>query len=695
MTEASGVAPAAKNGKQPEEQRQDVTVDQKWPLFTVDGVSASRAAGPGDQTPNVATVLRDVLGARLTTDDPKAFVAALNASFALEEVEGHVESRFVERGFALQADLGAVSGGQASLYARAKASRAHMLELLDGLTPLRPDFDAEDGAAVRALIRTELTRIVDETGRSGGPRTALVTSSFRVLLGRSSDEDDVAGLAMLTGDTTGGQLGRLREVFGLLSANVNTVDEERVRTAYWTLVDEVLDLRRAWGIWAVNLRGDSAGFLGTDLVLLSRLLEAALEQVDEYEEVLDSVLLGPADRQTIWVDERNGLTLDGLLAWTRQFLRTDGPAYLNDSGRDGLQNAFLPAAESVLKAFRRRLVHELQNPRYPDGLRASRSRVALDALVAILGRIVEKAAAAAPTTKLRPLEVVIWPLDGSTPSTSTFNRRRPALAPVPPPRVPRNPSAEFDGAQEALDRALERLDQAEERVASVKVTTAAAEAAAGAHIAGLDLASARRRRDEAQRARRRLPDGSLAIPRADGDLRQAETDLSAVLALEATREVLARAEAGRQRARRDVKSARQAYAQASRAAKAGPGTRFMLVQVRLSGAQVALEPAFRTETGRVFPEPGTLTADEDSISAVFAVGADARVLRSFLDQIGDVAVLTPEELPLLLLEQATGLVVYGNDLKTWPTGVPTTWTKPAVPTHTDRPWRRDDDRTGF
>ena len=98
----------------------DTQFDQTWPVFTVDGASL-KPSPPGDQTPNVTAVLRDLLGWRPVPGDAKAFSAALEASFTLTQVEGHVESSYVPRGYAMQADLGSVTGGQASLYARASS----------------------------------------------------------------------------------------------------------------------------------------------------------------------------------------------------------------------------------------------------------------------------------------------------------------------------------------------------------------------------------------------------------------------------------------------------------------------------------------------------------------------------------------------------------------------------------------------
>jgi hypothetical protein len=74
----------------------------------------------------------------------------------LNEVEGHVEWEWKPQNYMVQADLGEVTGAQASIYTRAKAAIDQALPLLDGLTPLREDADPEDCEAIRALVRSEL-----------------------------------------------------------------------------------------------------------------------------------------------------------------------------------------------------------------------------------------------------------------------------------------------------------------------------------------------------------------------------------------------------------------------------------------------------------------------------------------------------------------------------------------------------------
>jgi hypothetical protein len=157
-----------------------------------------------------------------------------------------------------------------------------------------------------------------------------------------------------------GQLGALRDRFGLTDDNVNTVDEEKVRTAFVTLVDLVLDLQRSWDQQRVSFGNDvGRGFLGTELVLINRLLAAAAEQVEEVESVLDSALVSAAERQTIILNTETRLTLDGFLGWLRVFLTEDGPRIARDTGRDGLTTSFTPTMVALVQTLRQTLVRRL------------------------------------------------------------------------------------------------------------------------------------------------------------------------------------------------------------------------------------------------------------------------------------------------------------------------------------------------
>ncbi|TCC07982.1 hypothetical protein [Kribbella soli] len=370
-----------------------VEVDQAFPLMTADSVARpASASGSGDQGPAVSAAIRDVLGWRPRVQDPQAFTAALSASFELSTFEDHVIAKYVPRGVAVQADLGGVTGGQASLYLRAKAAHEQITRMLDSLQPLRTDADPQDCEAYRTLVRDSVRRIVTEFGREGGPRVPLVDSAFGVLTGfnpaapasAGGEQGTDVGLlktyrpqfsvnaanrerttvpaakAEVNPDTIPGQLGALRDRFGLDDDHVNTVDEEKQRTSFWTLVELVTDLQNSWSNRRIGFTlGAGSGFLGTDLIQISRLLAATSEQVDEFEAVLDSVLVSGAERQTVVLDRSSGLTLDDVVQWLRVFVTQDGPNIIRDTGRDGLVSTFTPTAIDLLHTLRDKLVLRL------------------------------------------------------------------------------------------------------------------------------------------------------------------------------------------------------------------------------------------------------------------------------------------------------------------------------------------------
>lgn len=238
--------------------------------------------------------LRDVLGWRPKTPDNKGFVAALNQSFDLKEVEGHVEWKWNQRSYLgqVETDLGAVTGAQASIYTRAKAAIDQSLPLLSGLSPLAIDVAQEDIESIRTIIRTEMIELVKHFGTVGGPPVFLVDNLFRLLIGR-----DPFG----SPEEVGGNLRILRDRLGLSRNMVNSLENEQNYTNFLILVDYIVSLKQSWdGYRQYFSRSPSVQpYLGTQLVLFSRALTAINEAVQDVYFTMDSVFLGPAERQTL------------------------------------------------------------------------------------------------------------------------------------------------------------------------------------------------------------------------------------------------------------------------------------------------------------------------------------------------------------------------------------------------------------
>jgi hypothetical protein len=359
---------------------------------------AAPAGGIGTVGRTVERALRDVLGWCPKPNDPRGFLAALDQAFTYEEVAGHTEYHWTPRSYAVevQADLGAVTGAQASIYTRARNTLDQVVPLLEGLAPLNPDFDPEETSAIRAIIVSEVTELVTELGLEGGPRVQRVDQLFRLLLGNVPTGTNA--------DQIQGNLGRLRDLFGLFAARVNTIEEERRVTDLRVIVDYLTSLRESFDAVRSDFdRGDpnAEQFLGTQLLLLSRSLAVVAESVREVEFTLDSVFLGPAERQTLElrfppgsrssVALRAGVALTGssppmfladLLAWVEGFATEEGPRLVQEGGKLGVR-AFAPTVDLLRSLVRDALVAPAgaQDPgRMPAAYRTTRVQRAIEEL---------------------------------------------------------------------------------------------------------------------------------------------------------------------------------------------------------------------------------------------------------------------------------------------------------------------------
>jgi hypothetical protein len=303
----------------------------------------------------VGVALQQVLGWKVRNDDPKGFVGALTQSFSCKEIEGHMECTWTPRSYAVQTDLaGGITGAQASIYARAKEAVDQALPLLDGLYPLRPDFDKEFIDAARSVVRSQSTALVEELGIPGGPRPSRVDQIFLLLLGpnpKATDPDTITGelatLRVLLGLRLNPGLGAPPEQVNL----ANSVEDEQDQTNFRIIVDYLVSLRSSWENnkqFFTRLK-NAPTFLGTQLVLLSRQLSVVAETVQEVRFTLDSVFIGPSERQTLplTLNTDNGnpplttnIFLEEFLSWVDTFASNEGPGLIRDGGKFAVGGAF-------------------------------------------------------------------------------------------------------------------------------------------------------------------------------------------------------------------------------------------------------------------------------------------------------------------------------------------------------------------
>lgn len=306
----------------------------------VNGYGASRSggnsdlSGGGSLTRTAQGTMRDLLGWRYRADDPKGFLAALNKAVDLKEAEGHTEWIWKVRPFMVQADLGEVTGAQASIYERAKVAIEHALPLLDGLVPMQPDSDKEKNESMRSMVRFALIELVDELGRTGGPRIQRVGRYFHQLLGAEPARH------FNQPENVQGQLGELAKRFGLYRDQVLTVAEEQNLTNFLILVDYTNSLFQTWEaqkhFFSRNKTSDK--FLGTQLVRLSQALAVIVESVHEAYEAMDSVFFGVEERQVtvLKLESHEPITISDLLGWVEHFAAVEATQIIEDSGKDGV-----------------------------------------------------------------------------------------------------------------------------------------------------------------------------------------------------------------------------------------------------------------------------------------------------------------------------------------------------------------------
>jgi hypothetical protein len=320
------------------------------------GMGATPSTGSGGLGQTALKAVADVLGWKVKAGDTAGFTGALMQAFTLTEVEGHVQATWVPRTYAVQSDLsGGISGAQASLYSRAKYTLDQALPLLAGLKALNPAADPEDLEALRAVVNSQMVQLVGELPYAGGPRVSRVTQYFSLLLGQPLTSTT---MVQTDPDRVGGTLGNLRDVFGLATlvygggvgtpnTLVNTIDDEQDTTNFRVLSDYMTSLAQSW-ISNLPFFGllTSTPFFGTQLVLISRQLSVAAEMVDELRFALDSVFIGPSERQTLEIqfptfDPATGLRdqplfLEDLLLWIQSLVTEEAPSVIQSGGKFGV-----------------------------------------------------------------------------------------------------------------------------------------------------------------------------------------------------------------------------------------------------------------------------------------------------------------------------------------------------------------------
>jgi hypothetical protein len=363
------------------------------PLAKPPGVPPGAPSGAAPLGQIVTRALSDVLGWKANAADPRGFLGSLAQAFTLKEVEGHTEATWNPRTYAVQTDLGGgITGAQASLYSRAKDALDQSLPLLDGLYPLDPDADPEYVKALREMARSQMNEIVKELGTLGGPSILRVNTYFNILLGPQNINftpgSPPSVPTTFDPDQIQGTLGTLRNTYGIYFKNnpfSNSIEDEQDITNFRVISDYMTSLLQTWcsnGQFFV-LGTTTPNFFGTQLVLISRQYSVVAETVNEVRFVLDSVFIGPAERQTLLLEFANPafppMFLEDMLREIEDHATNEGPRLLQDGGRISVSNNILPIVNNYVQ-----LVQQAHHPTnlksVPDGYRTPRVQRALDDL---------------------------------------------------------------------------------------------------------------------------------------------------------------------------------------------------------------------------------------------------------------------------------------------------------------------------
>ncbi len=373
------------------------------------GTGPSMGGGaPGGLGMVASRAIGDVLGWKTNAADAKGFLGALTQSFTLVEVEGRTESKWNPKSYTVQTDLaGGITGAQASLYARAQVAQEKCLPLLDGLYALDPRADPEYVKALREMAKSQITEIVKQFAVVP-PSILRVNTYFDILLGTKrrhlelppnftpvphaghGPESNVA--AILDPDTIGGTLGDIRELYGIEFREhdhnnplSNSVEDEQNITNFRVISDYMTSL---WVTWLSNFKyfkltmGRAPAFLGTQLILMSRQFNVIAETVGEVRFALDSVFIGPNERQQLLLEFHHDLPamyLEDVLTEIEGTVTDEGPRLIKDGGRIAVHTNLVPVLDTMID-----MVKGAKDPKnineLPDGYRTPRVRRSLDDL---------------------------------------------------------------------------------------------------------------------------------------------------------------------------------------------------------------------------------------------------------------------------------------------------------------------------
>lgn len=294
----------------------------------------------------VTRALSQVLG-RSPGSTPSSFIAAINSTFPTT-ANGQISTTPSRSGVSLSGQDGAtpamaasmaaglsgqISAEQAALYRQASIVAADALKVLSGLQPFAPEAESDRVAALRALIQSEITALVDEFGRVDEPRPDRVQAYLQALIGPSGHVIHLGQQALLDG-----------------SVPPATIDDESQIAGFQLLTSYARLLQEIWNNYNASGNVISYPVFSERLSRASVLLPVIVDGNNNFMAAMDSIGFTEAERRSsatrfTYMDPSPqpaipglpDMTVNDLNEWIDRFASTEGPANLADSGQYGLE----------------------------------------------------------------------------------------------------------------------------------------------------------------------------------------------------------------------------------------------------------------------------------------------------------------------------------------------------------------------
>jgi hypothetical protein len=323
--------------------------------FENGSISTSATGSANLLTRQVERALAQVLG-RTPGQGSNGFVKALNDAFPMT-ANGNIVSTPSRSAVSLYGAennggvmVGQLSVQQANLYRQGNIIGTDALRVLAGLEPFDPTADIDAVEALRTLIQSQISSLVEEFGRLDQPRPERVNVYFSTL---DRSVNDLGQRIRLTRQIIRGVSGNPDAVFPV------TLNDEAQTAAYELLKDYVATLKTIWlNYIEEDVSEQLSGRYSERLSRANILLPVVAGSNQSFMNSMDAIGFTSSERRsdaalfttlglefTISIDLPLGtartvklpdITVNDFNEWIDRFTSLDAPSILSSSGRFGL-----------------------------------------------------------------------------------------------------------------------------------------------------------------------------------------------------------------------------------------------------------------------------------------------------------------------------------------------------------------------